>query len=97
MPKTSPPAFPANTIPFQATGDSGTDSPLDTSATGASQTGWPLDASRASRRPSEVPRNSLPFAKATPRFTASPPPGVLGRLFFHFKVQLAASMANVVL
>ena len=32
------------------------------------------------------PAAVLPFANATPRFTASPPPGVPGRLFFHFKV-----------
>src|SRR5512139_1964971 len=50
----------------------------------AVHTGWPLDASRAMRRPSYVPTNTLPLYTAAPRETTSQPflaaagPGTLG-------------------
>src|SRR6516225_6534630 len=84
-PKMSPPALPAKTMPFQARGARGTDSPFWGSPIETSQTGLPVEASSATMRASPVPRNSLPPSKAIPRLTPRPAAGP-GRLYFHFSV-----------
>src|ERR1700733_3629047 len=95
-PKMSPPALPANTIPFQASGAIGTDSPLAASPRVASHPGCPVAASSANTCAPAPPRNNLPSSQATPRLTASPRAGGPGWLYFHFNAQVDASTAYVV-
>src|ERR1700678_705122 len=94
-PKISPRSLPANTIPFQASGAIGTDSPLAASPRVASHPGCPVAASSANTCAPAPPRNNLPSNQATPRLTASPRPEP-ARLYFHFNAQVDASTVYVV-